>query len=86
MGFFREICRAISAEAGAGVQYTVTEGKGGYFQNVKRIAEFSPSRIVLLGKKGGVAIDGTELSLGKYYGGDAVVCGAIAQVTRLGDR
>ena len=34
------------------VQYTVIDGKGGYFQNVKRLKEFSSERIVFQGKSG----------------------------------
>lgn len=64
------------------VQYTVIDGRGGYFQNVRRILEFSEERIVLQGKKGSVAIEGSGLSLGKYFGGDAMVVGDIAKISR----
>ena len=65
MRFFAEIVKALGAEAGAGVQYTVVEGQGGYFQNVKRLETFTESLIVLRGKKGGVRVEGRDLSLGK---------------------
>ncbi len=64
------------------VQYTVIDGKGGYFQNVKRLKEFSSERIVFQGKSGCVAVEGKGLSLGKYFGGDAAVIGDIARVAR----
>lgn len=84
MGVFREMLSALGAEeiAVGRVQYTVIDGKGGYFRFVRRITEFSPSRIVLAGKKGKVCVEGRELSLGKCEGGDVAVLGAIERVER----
>lgn len=67
------------------VEYTVLGDSGGYFQNVKRIAEFSPERILFCGKKGRVLVEGEGLSLGRYAGGDAQVAGRIESVRRLPD-
>ena len=64
------------------IQYTVIDGKGGYFQNVKRLLSFSTSEIVLKGRRGAVRVEGTGLSLGKYLGGDVAVYGEIASVKR----
>ncbi len=64
------------------VQYTVVDGRGGYFQNVKRISEFSAERIVFLGRRGGVCVEGKDLALGKYCAGDAAVLGDIRGVSR----
>ncbi len=83
MRFFAEIVKALGAETGAGVQYTVVEGQGGYFQNVKRLETFTGSLIVLRGGKGGVRIEGRDLSLGKYGGGDAAVKGEIFKVEKI---
>ncbi len=82
MRLIREIFKALSAEAGAEVQYTVVEGQGGYFQNVKRILEFTPERIVLRGKKNSVRIEGKNLKIGKYYSGDVAVGGEIVRVEK----
>lgn len=82
MRLFSEIVKALSAEVGTGVQYTVLDGQGGYFQNVKRISEFSPERIVLRGKKGAVKVEGKNLFLKKYYAGDVAVGGEIERVER----
>lgn len=82
MRLIREIFKALSAEAGAGVQYTVVDGQGGYFQNVKKILEFSPELIILRGKKDGVRIEGKDLRIGKYYAGDVAVGGSIERVER----
>ncbi len=64
------------------VQYTVRDGGGGYFQNVRRLLEFSEDRIVLAGKRGTVVVEGHALSLGKCFLGDVQVKGDIRKVER----
>lgn len=64
------------------MQYTVAEGEG-IFENVRRISAFSEERIVLAGRRGAVEVEGSALSLGAFDGGDVVVRGHIARVTRL---
>lgn len=83
MTLFAEILGSLSAEAGVSIQYTVIDGRGGYFQNVRRITEFSAEKIVFRGKRCGVRVEGSDLSLGKYDGGDALVCGKIIKVERI---
>ena len=70
-----------AAEGTFGVQFTVVDG-GGYFENVKRILEFTPVLVVLKCGKGSVRIEGEGLSLGKYFQGDLVVRGTIHKVER----
>ena len=83
MRLFSEIERALgSSEDSSRVQYTVLDGGGGYFQNVKKILEFSQETIVFSGRRGAVRVEGEQLSLGKYYLGDAVVHGNIVRVSR----
>ena len=83
MRLLSEIKKNFSAEGSAfRVQYTVVDGGGGYFQNVKKLKEFSPQRIVLGGGKGSLTIEGQNLSLGKYFQGDLVVHGTICKVER----
>ena len=77
-----EIFHLLGGEDPARISYTVTDGGSGYFRNVKRLLEFSPVKIVLAGRKGGVAVEGEDLSLGKYCAGDLVICGEIACVKR----
>lgn len=64
------------------VQYTVIDGRGGYFQNVRRLLEFSEEKVVLAGKKGRVSVEGSALSLGRCSEGDVTVLGNIARVSR----
>ncbi len=83
MRLFSEIIKAFGKEEDSSrVQYTVLDGGGGYFQNVKKILEFSENAIVFSGRRGAVRIEGEGLSLGKYYLGDAVVRGRILRVER----
>ena len=85
MKLFSEISKALKAEelTSERVQYTVIDGKGGYFQNVKRLLEFSESKIVFKGRKGAVSVEGENLALGKYFAGDAAVLGNIHKIERL---
>lgn len=83
MRLFSEIEKVFGGEEDSTrVQYTVLDGGGGYFQNVKKILEFSDCAIVFSGRRGAVRIEGENLSLGKYYLGDAVVYGRILRVSR----
>ena len=85
MEFLREIAKALGAEAAGAfrIQYAVADGKGGYFQNVKRLVRFSEEEVVLRGRKGEVRVEGRALSLGKYFAGDLVIFGEIFRVERL---
>lgn len=86
MRLFSAIASALGEEGSEGglrVQYTVTDGRGGYFQNVKKLDAFSEREIIFRGKKGGVRVEGENLSLGKYFAGDAVVRGAISKIERI---
>ena len=85
MKLFSEISKVLKAEelTSERVQYTVIDGKGGYFQNVKRLLEFSENKIVFKGRKGAVSVEGEKLSLGKYFAGDAAVLGNIHKIERL---
>ena len=80
MTLLSEILQSLSAEAGIAVQYTVVGGKGGYFQNIKKILEFSPEKIVFCGKKGKLSVEGAGLCVGKYCDGDALILGNIHKV------
>ncbi len=84
MRLFSAIADALAAEGldALRIHYTVVDGRGGYFQNVRRLVEFSPTRVVLAGKRGKVAVEGNELRLGKCGDGDVSVLGDIEGVRR----
>ncbi len=79
-----EILKRLGGEDPSHITYTVTDGGGGYFCNVRRVAELSPARIVVRGKKGGLAVEGEGLALGRYDEGDLEVRGSIFLVKREG--
>lgn len=83
MRLIGEIMRLLGAEGETSrVQYTVVDGKGGYFQNVKGLPEFSSTAVVLRGRRGAVRVEGESLTLGKYAYGDVAVFGNITLVRR----
>lgn len=84
MRLFSAILSALSAEGldGFRICYTVVDGKGGYFQNVRRIVEFSEAKVVLAGRRGRVCAEGVGLSLGRCGEGDVVVLGQIEKICR----
>lgn len=77
-----EIFKILGGEDPARISYTVTDGGSGYFRNVKRLLEFSAGKIVLKGKTDRISVEGTDLSLGKYFAGDLEVRGRISLVRR----
>ena len=86
MRLFSEIAKLLAVEelSLSCVQYTVVDGRGGVFQNVKRLVEFSEEKIVLAGRKGRLCVTGSGLSLGKCEAGDVTVLGKIEKVERDG--
>ncbi len=84
MGFLREIAAFLGAGDAFSIHYTVVDGQGGYFENVRRLVRFSADVIVLKGRRGSLRVEGEGLSLGKYYAGDVEVRGDIRSVTREG--
>ncbi len=82
MRFSQEIYNLLGGADAARVQYSVVDGRGGYFQNVRRILSFSDEVIVFCGKRGTVRVEGRGLTLGKYGAGDAEVRGDILRVLR----
>ena len=53
-----------------------------YFENIRSIKCFSPTRIILLIKKGEVTIEGEDLCVKKYNAGDLAICGKISLIKR----
>ena len=54
-----------------------------YLQNVGSIKSYSPDKIELRLKKGGLTIAGEGLFVKKYCAGDLVVCGKIDSISRI---
>lgn len=59
---------------------TIVPGFGGYFGNVKGVAEFSPTGVTLELRKGRIVIEGSKLKVGEYFEGDILIRGEIKAV------
>ncbi len=53
-----------------------------YLQNVGAVKSYSPDKIELRLKNGGLTLTGTGLTIRKYCEGDLVVCGKIKTLSR----
>ena len=66
-----------SAEGAALSRCIIVPRGGGYFEGVKAVGDFSSERIVLYFPRESVAVEGEDLSIGKYYDGDLRLTGRI---------
>ena len=84
MRLYNEILKKFDGgEAGelfAGTRYTVLPGRGGYFQGVKTVSEFSPCRIVVCFRHAVLEIEGSGFVIEKYCDGDLELSGQIVSV------
>lgn len=53
-----------------------------YLEGVRSIKSYTPQKIELRLKKGGLVVSGEELYIKKYCAGDAAVCGKILSIKR----
>ena len=53
-----------------------------YFENVNSIKSFSQNKIEITLKKGQLKLEGENLFIKKYCGGDLVVCGKIKSLLK----
>lgn len=75
MRLYEEIFKNV--EGAAFARCVLAVGGNGYFEGVKSVGDFSPERIVLYFPRERVEIEGENLSIGKYYDGDLLLCGKI---------
>ncbi len=73
-----------TSEGVISLSYTVWEGKGGYFQNIKSLVSFSPQQIVFALRRGALLVSGEGLSVAKYCENDVIIRGNILSVAREG--
>jgi len=85
MKFIKETLKKFSfdADASLGAQYFVSEGFGGYFENVKGVERLAPDEIVILFKTGALLAAGENLAVKKYCDGDMFIEGNILKVEKL---
>lgn len=85
MRLYGEILKKIGGEdLFGGARYTVLPGRGGYFQGVRTVGEFSPSRVILGFRRAVLEIEGSGFVIEKYCDGDLELSGNIISV-RLSD-
>ena len=53
-----------------------------YFENIRSIKSYSPLKIEIFLRKGLLTIEGEQLFIKKYCGGDLIVCGKIKVIIR----
>ena len=53
-----------------------------YFENIRSIKSYSPLKIEIFLRKGLLTIEGEQLFIKKYCGGDLIVCGKIKAIIR----
>lgn len=80
MGFIDNIAESLGLfDVGAAPSFraALIGDKAGYFENVKAVKSYSPEKIELYLKRGGLKITGESLTIKKYCAGDLAVCGTI---------
>jgi hypothetical protein len=75
MRLYEEIFK--NADGAALARCVVVPDGGGYFEGVKAVEDFSPTRIVICFRKDRVILEGEDLIIKKYYDGDLHVIGEI---------
>lgn len=65
---------------GACSRCIVVPGGGGYFEGVRSVGDFSAEKIVIYFPRQAVEIEGTELTIKKYYDGDLQIGGRVTSV------
>lgn len=81
MRLYDEIFQRLGgADLVPGARYTVLPGRGGYFQGVKAIAEFSDGHILLAFSRFFLEAEGSGFEIAKYCEGDLELRGNIGSV------
>lgn len=78
MRLYNEILKKLGdgeSALSAGARYTVLPGRGGYFQGVKTVSEFSSERVILGFRRVVLEIEGSGFVIEKYCDGDLELSG-----------
>ena len=86
MRLFDEIVSRLGDEevAFAGAKAVVFAGRCAYFENVKGISAFAPDAVILRVKGGEVRVEGRDLRVAQYGGGDLFLRGDVRRVEFCG--
>ncbi len=83
MRLYEEIFK--NPNGGALQRCTIVPLGGGYFEGVKALGDFSSQRVVVCFPKHSVEVEGSELTIAKYYDGDLQLSGKITSLKILGE-
>lgn len=87
MRLFEEILSGVCADEEltfGGAKIVLFAGRCGYFENVKSIAAFSSESVTLVLKRGEVRVEGKNLTVARYGGGDLLLKGSVQKVELVG--
>lgn len=76
----------LRADGAALCRCVVVPNGGGYFEGVKSVGDFSPEKIHLFLFRGGVDVEGENLTIKKYCDSDLELGGKIALVRFTGGK
>ena len=83
MRLYNEILKKLGdgeSALSAGARYTVLPGRGGDFQGVKTVSEFSSERVILGFRRVVLEIEGSGFVIEKYCDGDLELSGRISEI------
>lgn len=84
MRLYSEILKKLGGgeteEMFAGARYTVLPGRGGYFEGVRTVNEFSSERILVCFRRAVLEIEGSGFIIEKYCDGDLELSGKIVSL------
>ena len=85
MRLYDEIIKSDAFLAFAGARVLFLPLRAAYFEGVKALGDFSSERVEICFASCRVAVDGEDLSIGKYADGDLSVLGKVRSLSVQGD-
>ena len=85
MRLYDEIIKSEAFLAFAGARVLFLPMRAAYFEGVKALGDFSPERVEICFHACIVAVEGEELSIGKYADGDVSILGKVRSLAVQGD-
>lgn len=85
MSLIESVFKSLGIEALTPLKFTarILEGKGGYFEGVKKVDLVCKDKIIFSHSDGRVLIEGSELKIVKFVDGDIAVKGEILKLEKL---
>ena len=84
MSFLDEVLKVFGQEEMLPVFRVMLLGDGAlYAEGVKAIKSYSPDKIELTVKNGGLKVSGERLFIKKYCAGDVAICGTVKSIEKV---